>query len=380
VSGSLAVATLSQQWGRTWFSVGVLALAGTLLYAFMGMYTALMLEHIEFERRSSAPVIVSSTQRGINAYGEFLSAGTDALVAQSPNVGRSEVVYWPIVSLQLPPGAAHTSFLRVRPVSVAEGSLSVPYVLDQRTTDLLSIPGALVLTEADARKTGMQLGQTFEFLTVQMRVVALIRGGLGDEDSLISNETLSAIDAARPTPRHQGQPSFILVAPKRGISPASLAAELNRLVMPSGAQAMTREAFVASLEQRLLQNQRFLRDFLVVSIFAGVILVVIVLQSLSAAIAAQKTEFAVFVALGVGAKPVALFVVEQCLWIGLLGSTLAAAGGMLAQIVLSQFGVEVVILPSALWAVSACLMAATLLGGAAALPHAWSMRPSDLLR
>jgi putative ABC transport system permease protein len=111
-----------------------------------------------------------------------------------------------------------------------------------------------------------------------------------------------------------------------------------------------------------------------------VIALLIISQAIHAMIAGQRVEFATLLAMGVPKWRVALLVLEQTVWIGLIASAFALSGGLVGQLVLEKAGVYILLYPSQVPLVSGAILVTSCLAGMMSLPTIFGLKPVELLR
>ncbi len=107
---------------------------------------------------------------------------------------------------------------------------------------------------------------------------------------------------------------------------------------------------------------------------------VVTSQTLYAAVAAQLREYAVLRALGIPRWRMALSVLAQSFWVGLIGVFLALPAAFALAEVADQLGVRVMLPPDLLLAAFAITMVMAMMSGLAALRSLRLVEPAMLLR
>jgi putative ABC transport system permease protein len=360
---ALAQLHLSHNWLRAWFAILTLILAGIAIYLQLGLSSYFLSRYALLERQATAPIVVLSQKQGTDRYVKIPDEAI-AQIGRSPNVGNFELIR-----------QKHTYL----GIGTKEPALSAPLVMPTEAKQLLQIPNSVLLTDEDARSSGLGLGDEFVQHGVKLRVVGLMDGNLGPRGSLVSRETVetlnNAADRKRDTPVYS-----ILIAPKAGTSVGQAITGLNRELKALGAQAMSREQLTQKVIEDALKDQRDIRAFIYLAFFIGVIALLIISQAIHAMIAGQRVEFATLLAMGVPKWRVALLVLEQTVWIGLIASAFALSGGLVGQLVLEKAGVYILLYPSQVPLMSGAILVTSCLAGMMSLPTIFGLKPVELLR
>jgi putative ABC transport system permease protein len=372
---ALAQLHLSHNWLRAWFAILTLILAGIAIYLQLGLSSYFLSRYALLERQATAPIVVLSQKQGTDRYVKIPDEAI-AQIGRSPNVGNFELIRQKHTYLGI--GTKGQEFV-VNIIDPNEPALSAPLVMPTEAKQLLQIPNSVLLTDEDARSSGLGLGDEFVQHGVKLRVVGLIDGNLGPRGSLVSRETVetlnNAADRKRDTPVYS-----ILIAPKAGTSVGQAITGLNRELKALGAQAMSREQLTQKVIEDALKDQRDIRAFIYLAFFIGVIALLIISQAIHAMIAGQRVEFATLLAMGVPKWRVALLVLEQTVWIGLIASAFALSGGLVGQLVLEKAGVYILLYPSQVPLVSGAILVTSSLAGMMSLPTIFGLKPVELLR
>lgn len=372
---ALAQLHLSHNWLRAWFAILTLILAGIAIYLQLGLSNYFLSRYALLERQATAPIVVLSEKQGTDQYIKISDEAIER-VALSPDVGAFELIRQKRVYLGKGPSGAG---LRVNVIDPVAPALSAPLIMPDEAKLLLQIPNSVLLTDEDARATGLGLGDEVVRENARFRVVGLMDGNLGPGGSVISRRTLEVLNAA--IDRDQDTPVYsILVAQKEGKSVGQAIADLNRDLKSVGAQAMSRERLTQKVIEDSLKEQRDIRAFIYLATFVGVIALLIISQAIHAMIAGQRVEFATLLAMGVPKWRVAFLVLEQTIWIGLIASAFALSGGLLGQLALEKVDVYILLYPAQIPWVTGAIIATSCFAGLITLPTIFGLKPVELLR
>ena len=372
---ALAQMHLSHNWLRAWFAIFTLILAGIAIYLQLGLSNHFLSRYALLERQATAPIVVLSQKQGNDRY-EKIPDEAIAQIDRSPFVGDFELIRQKQAYLGMGPKGQGLVAIVIEPKDPA---LSAPLIMPNEAKQLLQIPNSVLLTDEDARSSGLGLGDEIVNDGVKLRVVGLMDGNLGPRGSLISRETVETLNKA--SDRKRDTPVYsVLIAPNADTLVGEAIAGLNRELKRLGAQAMSREQLTQKVIEDALDEQRDLRAFIYLAIFIGVIALLIISQAIHAMIAGQRVEFATLLAMGVPKWRVALLVLEQTVWIGLIASAFALSGGLVGQLVLEKAGVYILLYPSQVPLVSGAILVTSCLAGMMTLPTIFGLKPVELLR
>ncbi len=372
---ALAQMHLSHNWLRAWFAILTLILAGIAIYLQLGLSNHFLSRYALLERQATAPIVVLSQKQGNDQY-EKLSDEAIAQIGRSPFVGDFELIRQKHAYLGMGPRGQG---LVANVIEPKDPALSAPLIMPIEAKQLLQIPNSVLLTDEDARSSGLGLGDEIVKDGIKLRVVGLMDGNLGRRGSLVSRQTVETLNKA--SDRKRDTPVYsVLIAPKVGTLVGQAIAGLNHELKALGAQAMSREQLTQKVIEDALNNQRDIRAFIYLAIFIGVIALLIISQAIHAMIAGQRVEFATLLAMGVPKWRVALLVLEQTVWIGLIASAFALSGGLVGQLFLEKVDVYILLYPSQVPLVSGAILATSCLAGMMTLPTIFGLKPVELLR
>lgn len=374
---SVARSGLTHSWRRTWFVVGILAAAGVVAYLQLGISTAQLLSFAKSERMARAEIIVVGGAGGFgrSSVPNVLSPQVVEFLQHSESIAAIEPVLTRSQRVSLPGRES----LELRIVNPESPALSLPRRLDRDAAEVLERPLSILLTEADGRRLGLDVGAVVRHRNHELHVLGIVRAGLGSGQSMISSETFETIRSPSQewSARH---PLSILVQVAPGRSIETVARELDQALDRLNASALTQDQLVQRVTEQVLSARADIRGFLIVALIVGGLAIVIVLQASSSMIADQRTEFGILLALGVSRIRISCIVLEQVAWVGLLSAAYALVGALFSKLLLGWLDVEFALSMDFVSSVSGLLLGATLLGGVAALPGVFAIKPVDLLR
>jgi putative ABC transport system permease protein len=305
--------------------------------------------------------------------GEPISAGHLSSLFAQPEVERCEIYlqafgYWAR-------NDGSTELCMVIGSRLEDGALGAVRELTPDLRDRLTEPGAIVVDESDRDRLGIRgVGDVSEISGRRVRVVGLVRG----LRSFIGAYVFCSIETARFLLRLTSDQAIYLLARCR--APADAPAMVARLRSAYPAlSAFTRE--------ELSRRSRF---HWLVKTKAGIALgyaatlgllvgAYVTGQTLYAATAAARTEFAVLRALGIPRRRMAALVLAQAFVIGVVGTFLALPAIFALACGADALGISVLLPAWLLAGTNAITLASALLSSLTALRVLRRIEPAHLL-
>lgn len=252
---------------------------------------------------------------------------------------------------------------------------AIPAPLRSRLTE----PGSVVLDRTDARKLGLSVGDRLRINRQSLRVVGLAEGVQAMFGTQLIASDVTAREMAQ-VGAGGGHPAFYLVGLRPGADPAAVAARLAggspapeyRVWLPSELAAATVRSWALESGAGTL--------FLASSAIALVITLMVVSQTLGAAVAGAMREYAALRAYGIGFRAVQAVVMAQGLYVCAGALALTAAASALVLWVLHQRGVASDLPPALALAVAAGLALTVVISNLFALRRLRRADPASLLR
>lgn len=363
---------------RQRFLPGVLAVAfSALLIALqcgllLGLFsiTSIPIDHTRADVWVSAPEVLSVD------LGRPIHEGTTvAHVAMQPEVARAEIymqgfAYWS------KPGVGGNELCMVIGSRLGDDYLGTVDYLTPELRARLMEPGTIVVDQSELERLGISgVGSYAEISGNRARVVGLTTG----IKSLAGPYVFCSLYTARDFLRLRGTEMTTYVLAKCH-DPAGAAALARRLKQSSKLTAFTRGEF--SLRSRLHWLTKTKAGIALGYAAALGLLVgaVVTSQTLYAAVAAQLREYAVLRALGIPRWRMALSVLAQSFWVGLIGVCLAVPASFGLAQVADVLGVQVLLPTELLAAAVGITMVMAMLAGLTALRSLRLVEPAMLLR
>lgn len=296
------------------------------------------------------------------------------LVAAQPDVARVETYIIGLVIVDKPDG--RSELCTIIGSDLGGDPLGAVQELTPDLRDLLTEPGSVVADRGELVRLGFRdVGDYVEVMGRRVRLVGTVQG----LRSLAAPYLFCSLQTARMFFQgvQEGQTIFILARCRR---PDDAGAVVSRLRDECGLSAFTSAEF--STRTRLhwvTATKAGLATFwsAVLGLFLGL---AITSQTLYAAAAASRREYAVLDALGIPTRRMALAMLAQSFWLGAAGLVIALPAAFGVAHLLNLIGVKVV-LPAWLVApASALTLVAVLLSGLFALRSLRLIEPAQLLR
>jgi putative ABC transport system permease protein len=308
--------------------------------------------------------------------GRPIAADADLFAWMQPEVRRVEPFLWGSGEWR----TEHQGMVNVYIVGIdpAAQAMALAGALSPEARTALAEPGAVLIDGSDENKLESGVGQTAEINGHRIRVVGLTRGlrGLGGVNAITSVATARWLD---PAAGPGGRVAYVLAKLDRPDSARKVAAALTRTGAGRGFEALTRDAFAARTTAYWLTESGAGTAFIVGSVVAVLVSVVITSQTLAAAVAGSIKEYAALRALGFTMGGLRSVVLAQSAGVGIGGVIVAGLLTLVFAIAARAYGVPIVLsLPMSL-AAAGVVVAVALGSGALALGRVARADPATLL-
>jgi putative ABC transport system permease protein len=239
----------------------------------------------------------------------------------------------------------------------------------------LTEPSSIVVDEGELSRLGIRgIGDVVEISGHHVRVVGLVSG----LKSLAGPYVFCSVNTARPLLHLTTDQTTYLLARCKG--PAAATALVERLHDYRNMSAFTSEEFSLRTRWHWLTKTKAGIALGCAAALGLLVGAVVTSQTLYAATAASLREYAVLQALGIPRWRMALMVLSQSFWIGIIGVSLAVPAAFALQ-ELGEFVNARILLPyKLLGAAVGITMIMALLSGLAALRSLRLVEPATLLR
>ncbi len=368
--------SLSTLWhDRQRYLPGVLAVAfSALLIALqcgllMGLFsiTSIPIDYTHADIWMGAPRVLSVD------LGERIREGYLARVASQPEVAQCEVymqgfAYW------AKPGGG-TELCMVIGSRLGDNALGHVEQLGAGLRTQLTEPGAIAVDESDLNRLGIPgVGSTAEVSGHRVRVVGLTKG----LKSLAGPYVFCSLSTARQLLRAlPDQTTYVLA---RCHNPAEAPAVVARLNRHDTVQAFTSADFSLRSRMHWLTKTKAGIALGYAAALGLLVGAVVTSQTLYAATAASLREYAVLRALGIPRWRMAMLVLAQSFWVGIIGVVLSMPAAYLLQWGADELGVRVLLPWWLIGSAAGVTLTMALLSGLAALRSLRLVEPATLLR
>lgn len=370
---ALARKTLLHEWRRFLPALLAVAFSALLLLVQAALVQGIFGSAAVFVRASGGQLWAGYPGTQSVDLGRAIAPDTELALRQDPAVRHVEPFRWIDADWRAGSGALS---IYVSGIDTSERALMFRALLDAPLRQRLREPEAVIVDRADLDKLGIAVGGAARINGRSVRVVAALDGlrALGAPIVLASLDTAARLQPQEP--RH----SYYLAELHRPEETEAVLARLAPRARALGFELWTREGFAQrSVRFWMLETGAGLA----VIFLAGVVALVgalITSQTLMAAVAGSRNEYATLHALGVGRAALRRVVLEQAGWIGLGGLLLGGLLALLALALARSHAVPVAVHGgiSALCALAVLLIA--LISGLAALRSLQRSDPASLLR
>ena len=313
---SLARASLLYEWRRYLPAILAVAFSGLLVLVQAALLLGMFATSAVYIDKTDADLWVGSPGTQSIDLGQPIDDDIEALLHMHPNVIQVEAFQWGLGEWRQP-GQGKISVYLIG-VQTRSGSLVMKDVLNPQLKAMLKEPNAVLIDAADRRKLGAEVGDTAEINGIRVKIVGLTSGlkALGGVNVISSLATARALDESL-----KGSNKVAYLVAK--LRDPELAAKVKEELTPKGEikrfEVWTKDEFSQLSTLFWLFESGAGIGFLFSTVIAMVVGAVITSQTLMAAVAAAIKEYATLRALGVRFAKLRRVVLEQSLWIGLIG-------------------------------------------------------------
>ena len=321
---SLARASLRYEWRRYLPAIFAVAFSGLLVLVqaalMMGMFatTAVYIDKTDADLWIGSPGTQSIDQ------GQPIDDDIEAFLHMHPDVMQVEAFQWGFGEWRQP-GQGKISVFLIG-VQTRDGSLVMKEALTPQLKALLKEPNTILIDEADRQKLGVKVGadintpinNSAEINGIRVKIVGLTSGlkALGGVNVVTSLSTARALDNNL---KHSDKVAYFVAK----LRDPTTAERVKKELTPKGDlkrfEVWTKAEFSELSTLFWLFESGAGIGFLFSTVIAMVVGAVITSQTLMAAVAAAIKEYATLRALGVRFAKLRAVVLEQSLWIGLIG-------------------------------------------------------------
>jgi putative ABC transport system permease protein len=374
---SLARASLRYEWRRYLPAVFAVAFSGLLVLVQAALMIGMFATTAVYIDKTDADLWVGSPGTQSIDQGQPIDGAIEAFLHMHPDVMQVEAFQWGLGEWRQP-GQGKISVFLIG-VQTRDGSLVMKYSLNPQLKAMLKEPNAILIDAADCQKLDADVGDSAEINGIRVKIVGLTSGlkALGGVNVVTSLTTARALDRVL----KQSDKVAYFVAKLR--DPAQ-SEKVKKGMTPKGGlkrfEVWTKDGFSELSTLFWLFESGAGIGFLFSTVIAMVVGAVITSQTLMAAVAAAIKEYATLRALGISFANLSTVVLEQSLWIGLIGLVISCVLSFtliwLAHINYVPVGMNLTLVTFAVISV----MAVALGSGLLALGQLKKVDPAALLR
>ena len=313
---SLARASLRYEWRRYLPAILAVAFSGLLVLVQAALMIGMFTTTAVYIDKTDADLWVGSPGTQSIDQGHPIDDDIETFLHMHPDVTQVEAFQWGFGEWRQP-GQGKIAVLLIG-VQTRDGSLAMKDVLTPQLKSMLKEPNTILIDTADRQKLSVNVGDTAEINGIRVKIVGLTSGlkGLGGVNVVTSLSTARALDIGL----RQSDKVAYFVAKLR--DPAQ-AEKVKEELTPKGElkrfEVWTKAEFSELSTLFWLFESGAGTGFLFSTIIVIIVGAVITSQTLMAAVAATIKEYATLRALGVTFAKLCIVVLEQSLWIGLIG-------------------------------------------------------------
>jgi putative ABC transport system permease protein len=372
---SLALKTLIYDWRRFTPAVVAVAFSGLLVLMQAAIILGIFSLSSLYVTRSDADLWIGFPGVQSLDLGRPIAPRAELFAWMNPHVQRLEPFLWGSGEWRTPGRGMVNVYIVGVDTAANAMALSATLAPDLRTA--ISAPGSVVVDQADLHKLQVRVGDVAEINGRRVRVVGVTRGlrGLGGVNAIASLATTRALD---PAAGPDGKTAYLLARLDDPAQADEVAASLN--ARGGGTmEALTADVFARRTTRYWLVESGAGVAFLLGSVVAVLVSVIITSQTLAAAVAGSLKEYAALRALGFPMSALRRIVLAQSAWVGAAGlATAAVLAGLLA--LAARAGAVPAVFSAPMMAAAAALVMVTALGsGLFALRRVGQADPAVLL-
>jgi len=374
---SLARATLLYEWRR--FLPGLLsvAFAGVLMLVQLGLLLGMFGTVTVLVDRSDANLWVTSPETESFDQSRDIPVSLGALLRLHPSVARSETLL--VHDADWRSGDDTRVAVSLVGLQPSANALACPQPMRATLCARLAEPSAVVVDRGEADKLHAAVGRLAEMNGHRVRVVGLSDGLRSIGNTYVFASLQTARELSEPSATGEDMTTFVLAKTRAGTAEAARD-DLQALLRRPAYRIWTGREFSLNSQHWWLTESGVGAGFLFSSLLGLIIGTVITSQTLRGVILSTLREYATFRAIGVPAAKLSAVVLEQSLWIGVLGALLTVIVSILANALAQALYVPLVL---TWWAVLVAVLIGLItavISGLLALRELYRLEPAELLR
>ena len=374
----LAGKTIVYEWRRFTPAIFAVAFSGVLLLVQAALSIGMFETVAVYIRKSAGDLWVMSPGARSIDMGQPLDANIEAFIRMNPHVTRVEAFSWGSGTWRTP-GQAGNFPVYLTGIDAADDGLVLAKAVPLETRRLLREPGTVAVDISERGKLGVDPGGLAEINGHRVRVIGFMEGmrALGGINVVAALPTARRLD---PAMRDVDRVAYFVAR----VDDPEKVEEVRRQLSPKSRspryEAMTADEFADLTTNYWLFESGMGVAFLLSSLIAFMVSLVITSQTLMAAVAASLREYATLRALGIPAGVLRGVVMRQSIYVGVAG--LLVSGLVCAAVLWAAnvFHVSAALNLPIVLGCGALVMSVALASGLAALLQINRADPASLLR
>jgi putative ABC transport system permease protein len=375
---NLARKTIFYEWRRFAPAIFAVAFSGVLLFVQAGLAVGMFETIAVYIRKSSGDLwIVSPGTRSLDQ-GRPLDANIEVFAHMNPHVTRVEQFSWG-GGLWKSEGRVGETPVYLTGIDTAPEGLVLAKALTPDLRAKLKWPNTILIDESEKSNLMVDIGSFAEVNGTRVEVVGFVEGmrALGGINVISSLLTARNVD---PSMRTSDTVAYFIVKVDNPENVDAVQAALSPKTSAPRYEAISATEFADRTTYYFLFESGMGTAFLLSSLIAFFVSLMITSQTLMAAVAASIREYATMRALGVSGGKLRRVVLTQSGWVGIVGIAVAVlVSSAIVWLAIKAFvPIAVSVMIAGLCA--AMVMAAALFSGLIALFQLNKADPATLLR
>jgi putative ABC transport system permease protein len=372
----LALRTLLYDWRRFLPAVVAVAFSGLLVLMQAAIILGIFSLSSLYVTRSHADLWIGFPGVQSVDLGQPLAPRSELFAWMNPHVQRVEPFLWGSGEWRTRDRGMVNVY--IVGVDVRPDAMALADALPPELRAAIAAPGSVLVDQADLHKLQVRVGDLAEINGHRVRVAGVTRGlrGLGGVNAIASLATTRSLDPAAGV---GGKVAYMLVRLDDPSNARDVAASLNASGGGRSMEALTAADFAHRTTAYWLAESGAGVAFVLGSLVAFLVAVVITSQTLAAAVAGSLKEYAALRALGFPMAALRRIVLAQSGWVGAAGLAAAGVLGLLLALAARVGSVPAVFSPPMMAAAALLVMATALGSGLFALRRVADADPAVLL-
>jgi putative ABC transport system permease protein len=375
---NLARKTIFYEWRRFAPAIFAVAFSGVLLLVQAALSVGMFETIAVYIRKSAGDIwMVSPGTRSIDQ-GRPLSANIEVFARMNPHVVQIEPFSWG-GGLWKTPGLGGENPVFLTGINTAENGMVLAHAINPQLRAKLKRPNTIAIDEGEQENLGVEIGDFAEINGNRMEVIGFMTGmkALGGINVVSSLATARRVD---PTLQTSDSVAYFVIRIDDEDNVAAVQKALSPVSPNARFEAITAKEFADRTTFYWMFESGMGTVFVLSSVIAFFVSLVITSQTLMAAVSASIREYATMRALGVPSSMLRRVVLSQSAWVGLTGILCAAVISALIIWAAQTAYIPAQVSPVIALGCAALVMLVALGSGLAALLQLRKADPATLLR